>query len=646
MQQFQTPEQLLDAYTNGFIGSIGDPEGTAQLLEELPMPLFGSAAGNLFGTGDGKLALPFKSLLKFFPVFGSDERQTTGDCYKAGTLVLGKNIDVIENINIGDEVYASDGSFTKVISKKKKLSYQPIVKIKTKGSLPLEVTAEHLVLVGRKEKASLISGDTNTIIAINGKTIIKKWIAASEIQKGDYLITPTKIDKSDKPNNKFTKHQNFTWFLGYFLGDGWCDNRQIEITFANHELNNFQKCKAFLEDFGFNVKSNKYKNKKAFRLRCWCPELANFLRNISYKNKTKCFPSWAIGDKSIVQGLVETDGFNTEKKETFDSTSASLAFGVYYSYLSMGYKPTINYFHRSKNGSFKTKKRAYRVVCIYNKEQNYSHKINNELYIYVSSTEITEGPNIVYDIGVEHRDHAFIANGVISHNCVSHAIRNAADVARAVEIDIKGEREEFVARGATEGIYGVRGHTGEGMTCSRAARFVSKDGGILLRQKYGQYDLSKYNGSLASSWGRSGTPQDLINEAKKNPVGTVSLVRSVQEAKDALANGYGIALCSMYGFSSNRDDNGIARRQGSWAHAMAWIGCDDTKTRLNETLFLIQNSWGLWNGGPKVHEQPDGSFWIREADAAGMIAQEGAWVFSNVQGFPRRKISWSIDEVF
>lgn len=309
MQQFQTPEQLLDAYTNGFIGSIGDPEGTAQLLEELPMPLFGSAAENLFGTGDGKLSLPFKSVLKFFPGFGSDERQTTGDC-------------------------------------------------------------------------------------------------------------------------------------------------------------------------------------------------------------------------------------------------------------------------------------------------------------------------------------------------VSHAIRNAADMARAVEIDIKQEREEFVARGATEGIYGVRGHTGEGMTCSRAARFVSKDGGILLRKKYGQYDLSKYNGSLASSWGRTGTPQELINEAKKNPVGTVSLVRSVQEAKDALANGYGIALCSMYGFSSNRDDNGIARRQGSWAHAMAWIGCDDTKTRLNETLFLIQNSWGLWNGGPKVHEQPDGSFWIREEDAAGMIAQEGAWVFSNVQGFPRRKISWSIDEVF
>lgn len=231
-------------------------------------------------------------------------------------------------------------------------------------------------------------------------------------------------------------------------------------------------------------------------------------------------------------------------------------------------------------------------------------------------------------------------------DCVSHAFRNASDGTRAVEIDIKKEREGFIASGATEGIYGARGHTGEGMTCSRAARFLNQDGGILLRKKYGQYDLSSYAGKLGASWGRTGTPKELIEEAKKNQVGTVSLIRSVQEAKDALANGYFLATCSMYGFSSTRDKNGIANRQGSWAHAMCWIGCDDTKQRLNETLFLIQNSWGVWNNGPRFYEQPDGSFWVRQEDAAGMIASGECWAISNVKGFPPRKISWSIDEVF
>jgi hypothetical protein len=231
-------------------------------------------------------------------------------------------------------------------------------------------------------------------------------------------------------------------------------------------------------------------------------------------------------------------------------------------------------------------------------------------------------------------------------DCVAHAFRNASDVSRAFEIDVNKEREGFIASGATEAIYGVRGHTGEGMTCSRAARFLNQEGGILLRKKYDNYDLSKYNPRLASSWGRSGTPSELKELGKANQVKTVSIVRSVQEAKDAIANGYCLATCSMSGFSSSRDKNGIASRNGQWAHAMAWIGVDDTKQRLNETLFLIQNSWGLWNSGPKFYEQPDGSFWVREQDAATMIANGEAWALSNVNGFPPRKISWSIDEVF
>ena len=62
--------------------------------------------------------------------------------------------------------------------------------------------------------------------------------------------------------------------------------------------------------------------------------------------------------------------------------------------------------------------------------------------------------------------------------------------------------------------------------------------------------------------------------------------------------------------------------------------------KYDETLFLIQNSWGKFNSGPKMHEQPDGSFWVREKDAAGMLNQNGAWAFSDVDGFPPRKVDW------
>tara|TARA_R110000824_G_scaffold808_1_gene4925 strand:+ start:9244 stop:10164 length:921 start_codon:yes stop_codon:yes gene_type:complete len=229
-------------------------------------------------------------------------------------------------------------------------------------------------------------------------------------------------------------------------------------------------------------------------------------------------------------------------------------------------------------------------------------------------------------------------------DCVAHATRNAVDITRAVEIDIDSQKEDFVARGATEGIYQSRGHRGQGMTCSEAARYVHQNGGILIRKNYGDVDLSRYNSTLGAN---HRIPDNIYeDEAQKHQVKTVSSIRTVEEAKDALANGYSVSVCSGYGFSSRRDKNGIAKRSKGWNHAMAWIGCDDSREAHRETLFLVQNSWGVWNSGPKRLDQPDGSFWIREKDARGMLSGGGAWVFSNVDGFPSREIEWTIDEVF
>ena len=229
-------------------------------------------------------------------------------------------------------------------------------------------------------------------------------------------------------------------------------------------------------------------------------------------------------------------------------------------------------------------------------------------------------------------------------DCVAHATRNAVDITRAVEIDIDGQKEDFVARGASEAIYQSRGHRGQGMTCSEAARYVHQNGGILIRKNYGDVDLSQYNSTLGA---KHKIPNSVYkDEAQKHQVKTISNIRTIEEARDALANGYSLSVCSGYGFSSRRDKNGIAKRSQGWNHAMAWIGCDDSHEIYRETLFLVQNSWGVWNSGPKRLGQPDGSFWIRQRDARGMLSGGGAWVFSNVDGFPSRKIEWTIDEVF
>jgi len=232
-------------------------------------------------------------------------------------------------------------------------------------------------------------------------------------------------------------------------------------------------------------------------------------------------------------------------------------------------------------------------------------------------------------------------------DCVAKGTRNAIDVTRAYEILYKGEKELFLARGACEGIYGSRGHGSEGMHCSQAARFVSVAGGVLVRRKYPEagVDLSTYDPKLSGGWGRSGVPKSVIDTAQKNRI-SASSVGSIEQARDLLANGYGLSVCSNYGFNSIRDKYGIAEPKGSWAHCMCVCGVDDTHERLPETLFLVVNSWGRWNSGPKVHDQPEGSFWVRQKVAEGMIGYGATFAFSDFQGF-RRRMDWSrIKEIY
>ena len=219
-------------------------------------------------------------------------------------------------------------------------------------------------------------------------------------------------------------------------------------------------------------------------------------------------------------------------------------------------------------------------------------------------------------------------------DCVSHSTRNASDISRAVEIDA-GEDEAWHYRGATEAIYGSRGYGGQGMTCSQAARFVNSQGGLLLRKDYGFEDFTDYDSRKGTVWGRRGIPEKIISEAQEHQVTTISLITSASEARDALANGYGISCCSSFGFTQYRDADGFARRQGSWNHAMAWIAVDDKSERRG---FCVTNSWGKWHSGAKRHGQPDGSFWIDWRVAEKMIDQRGTWAFSHVDGFPPRKL--------
>lgn len=226
-------------------------------------------------------------------------------------------------------------------------------------------------------------------------------------------------------------------------------------------------------------------------------------------------------------------------------------------------------------------------------------------------------------------------------SCVSHATRNACDLTRAIEIEIKRQAESFVARGANEAIYGSRGHSGGGMSCSGAARFVSQNGGILVRKKYDSVDLSVLNDSVGARWGGRGVPAEVLAEARRHQIRTVSQIMNADEAMDAIANGYGISTCGDEAWSSRRNEKGISElSRGSWSHAITIIGYDDTKALADETLFVMANSWGSWNGGghPPWGQLPVGCWLARASSLRRRLGGRGSYAFSDFDGFPGKKV--------
>jgi len=241
-------------------------------------------------------------------------------------------------------------------------------------------------------------------------------------------------------------------------------------------------------------------------------------------------------------------------------------------------------------------------------------------------------------------------------DCASRGTANACQVTLGVEVDLgipdpdTGVVEGFPdipepSQGiiASEPIYGYRGHSGQGANVQRLAQFMTTAGGILLRKPYPSLgiDLTKYDSSIGARWGGRGTPANVCVEGKLHQVRTCTAIKSTEQARDALANGYGINVGSNYGFTDTRNEDGVSKRSRPWNHAMSWIAVDDTpetRKKYNGMLFLVMNSWARFNRGPLANHQPEGSFWIVESDARGMIAQGGAVAFSNTNGFPGRDL--------
>jgi len=228
-------------------------------------------------------------------------------------------------------------------------------------------------------------------------------------------------------------------------------------------------------------------------------------------------------------------------------------------------------------------------------------------------------------------------------DCVSHAYVNAAEYLICVELKT-GPPREFHELFAPYS-YGISRHQigrgrirGDG-SCVAWAVKGGQEFGVLRADQ-----APAYSGAIARAWGKNGPPANYIEKAKATLLRTASQVRSADEVRDAICNGYPVPFgASNIGFERVVEKYGRLLAdppRGSWAHAQCVIGYDGSGS---EPLFCVLNSWGpLAEGKSPIDGSPPGSYWITRRSMEFVARQGDAFAVSGFDGFKGRSIDFKV----
>lgn len=244
--------------------------------------------------------------------------------------------------------------------------------------------------------------------------------------------------------------------------------------------------------------------------------------------------------------------------------------------------------------------------------------------------------------------HTLPADSQARGTCVSRGTYRAAQLSLYWSIAFGGLVGKLVTL-AYEPIYGgsrvnVGGGrlSGDGSYGAWAAQYVH-DYGLLPRGKFGTIDLTKSNEPLACTWGTRGhgVPQSILRESADYRAAACWCCRTVEDIRDAIAAGYGVAFCSNTlwqvpdGQTTRRDGDGMCRPVDSGGHCEAIVGTyRDHKGR---ECFVRQQSWGNYPRGTdriKVYDGreiplPEGAYGSFVADNDRALRGGGeAWAIS------------------
>ena len=231
--------------------------------------------------------------------------------------------------------------------------------------------------------------------------------------------------------------------------------------------------------------------------------------------------------------------------------------------------------------------------------------------------------------------------------CVGEGFSTAVEILTAVGIIINNEAHEYHDISASA-VYALSREVGnylvnnDGSTGADAAKSLMEYGCISCDEAGDDNRTNPKHAQTAKKWGKSGLSADLKRLAAAHKIRSAARVRTPEEVRAALINGYPVPICSSVGFEPfRRNDQGLCKPGGSWPHCMCIVGY-----RADRKHFLVLQSWGeSVPPGPKsmpvgysADDQPNCSFWIDWNTCQRIVSSGESYALSSFDGYPARNI--------
>ena len=369
-------------------------------------------------------------------------------------------IKEIQDIQIGDYVFASNGKETKVIES---LSHKPQYgMLKFKTDLFDEwsyFTQNHDMVVltqdDVKKNLPYIRVEKNRPLKFYGNIKRRKHkkeiniktqvLFAKEVKKGDYflypidreVITNKTFDFSDfweknklGPSVDIIKKVKITkdlmWLFGMYIAEGSTYRGGIKFSLHSKEINYAEKIietlkKSFKKEASLFYPKNR---KNSLEVTCSSTNLEYIFKKLFASGaQNKEYPYYFNYLKksfksSLFEGLMDGDGCYSRR--TYKTISKKLSYLLFDLAISLELIPSIYKEKKYKDKKNVNHKKSYTIL--FHKRESlkaFFENINDVKYLFmrVKSIKESEDEELVYDITVEDRSHTFLTKNFIVGNC-------------------------------------------------------------------------------------------------------------------------------------------------------------------------------------------------------------------------------------